>query len=152
MILDLSNVSNVSILDELDAALKTEDALSAFVATAANKIGLKDTLMLMLAKPRPYDFMPDHARHFVDLKSLKRAGDASLHDAVIRDALERKGDAAIRAAAETWVQRQVDRGANMEFIKEQYFPHRRLHGSTHGTHYLEAAHDRHRSGDHNVAA
>jgi hypothetical protein len=108
--------------------------------------------MLMLAKPRPYDFMPEQARHFVDMKSLKREGDASLHDAVIRDSLERKGDASIRAAAETWVQRQADRGADMAFIKEQYFPHRRLHGSTHGTRYLEAAHDKHAANKFDVAA
>jgi len=140
-IMDLSLVAGIGILDTLGDAVRQEDALSAFVVRAANELGLKDTLMLVLDKPLPYDKDPDRASKFVDLSSLRQSGDTSVHDAGVRDSLARKGDGAIQERSRKWVEAVIGNGTDPDFLKGFFFGYRRNSGSAHGTKYLEQALD-----------
>lgn len=136
---DISMATGEDLVGVLAESVKDEDALSSFVIKSANKIGLRNTLLLIADKPTPYEKNHDHARHFADLSGLKNETDKSSHDVIVRETLERLGDEKIRDSAKDWVRTVTEKGIDVDFLQNFFVSYREHHGSTHGTAYLRKA-------------
>lgn len=136
---EITMATGTDIIGVLDAALKQDDPLSALVASSANKIGLRDTLMMMVAKPLPYEKNPEHAKEFASLKSVHENSDVSSLDSLIRQAVERRGDAEFTSKINSWVERMLEAGQEPEWIGESLVHYRRSNGVGYSGKYIEQA-------------
>lgn len=138
---DLSMANDVNILDGLERALTQKDALSAFLAWSSNEIGLRNSLMLMISKPIPYESDPDRAAQFAATKAIRHGHDASIHDALVRENLEVRGDTFMKMRAVRWAGKLIaEKGVDFsDFIQESFIPYREQHGLTHASKYLREA-------------
>lgn len=134
---DIQMGSGVDLVELVGESVKQEDALSDLLAKTSNSLGFRTALLLMAAKPLPYDKNPEHARQFADLNHLVGEDDQSSLDMVVRDMLERKGDGKMQESAEKFINKQPDN--RLVFIAESYLPYRKMNGLGHGTRYLEEA-------------
>ena len=136
---DLKMATGIDVLGVLDAAIKEDDPLAALVASSANKIGLRDTLMMMVAKPLPYEKNPEHAKEFASLHSVHQNSDVSSLDGLIRQAVERRGDAEFTKNIDSWVKRMVEAGHEPEWIGESLIHYRKSNGVGYSGKYVEQA-------------
>lgn len=125
MMSDLSLATDTRLLtDVLASSLKDEDPVSSFAAHAANKIGLRNVLLLMALKPLPYERSLDHAKKFANLKPVQVDADASSLDIPIRETLARKGDKVMDKGIDEWM-RGIDESIGLTDFHEDFLPSHR---------------------------
>jgi len=138
---DLGKATGVDVLTELETAITQEDAGSAFVSTIANKIGLRNSLLLMIAKPLPYEKNPDMAQNFVNTRCIKTEGDTSILDGIVRENLERRGDEEFARGIGEFVIKFLDEGKEVDFIRDSYPSYRKMNGLGNSNKYFREAAD-----------
>ncbi|QQS19333.1 hypothetical protein IPL85_03525 [Candidatus Saccharibacteria bacterium] len=128
---DLSFATGVSVTKDILAdALKQGDSLSAFLAPAAQKIGMRNAMLLMALKPLPYERYPQQAKEFVDLSKQQRPTDASSLEIPVRETLEKLGHEKMDGAINKWMRDVDENSANgLDDFHEEWLPsYRRHHG------------------------
>jgi len=144
---DLTMATGVDVIGVLDAALKQDDPLSALVASSANEIGLRDTLMMMVAKPLPYEKNPQHAKEFASLRGVHKNSDISSLDGLIRQAVERRGDAEFTKNIDSWVKRLIKAGHEPEWIGKSLLHYRKSNGLGYSGKYVKQSLEGHLTQD-----
>ncbi len=126
---DLSLATGVSMTkDVLAEALKKEDSLSAFLAQTAQKIGMRNAMLLMALKPLPYEKYPEHAKKFADFSKQKAPSDVSAFEIPVRETLERLGHDIMDTEIDSWL-RGVDKTRGLTDFHEEGWPaYRRANG------------------------
>jgi hypothetical protein len=99
---DLGAVTDSDLEGVLAESIKQEDPLTAFLSESSKTVGLRNTLLLMVNKPLPYDASPNTWKRFVDTGAVHRPGDVSTHDAMVRETIEARGDVPLRKRAAEW--------------------------------------------------
>jgi hypothetical protein len=136
---DLTMATGIDVLGVLDAALKQTDPLATLVASSANKIGLRDTLMMMVAKPLPYEKNPEQAKKFAGLDGIHKKSDVSSLDSLIRQTVERRGEAELARNIDNWVKRLLKAGHKPEWISESLVHYREANGLAYSGKFIEQA-------------
>ena len=119
MMRELGQATHINLVDQLEQAVGTEDPLSTFLAATAPTLGLRNVLLLLAAKPLPYEQFIEHSKQFADLRCIQTPGDASQLDAIIREAVERQGQETFARTIGEWVTRAAASGIAKESL--EYF-------------------------------
>ncbi len=138
-ITDLSMSSDTDLVQVLADSVKEPDSLTEFLINASEKIGLHNALMVMLAKPLPYEKDLEYAQRFTDISSITDKVDISTLDAVVRRDLEKRGDSLMRMRAAKWAEKQQLDPKQIAFFRDFYLGYRKRNGSGHGTKYIAEA-------------
>jgi hypothetical protein len=128
---DMEMVTDHKILNTLEESLQEDDSLAHFLARSTHDIGLRDTLMFMIAKPIPYESNPDSQKYFPDFGCFRTSKDVSGLDAIIRMSAESMPEEVMKARVAERVAKIVLADFDVEFMKNEWMAYRERNGVSH---------------------